>query len=161
LIHDVKLDWPDLIVERFGEDGGLAWLAPWWDIVVSRVAVIFMNKFGCWFLQRPSGEVQLLNVFTGTLETIASSHQEFSSRVNTKGWQEANLLVQLVAALHHEGKIPAPNQCYAVALHTAIGGPNPMSGEIINVNHVMVMETEIWQSICVQALRRRKGTADA
>lgn len=161
MIQDIKLDWPDLIVEQFGNDGGAGWLQNWSGVLVGRVAIVFMNKFGCWYLENPSGKIELLNVFTGTLTEVASSRATFASLVNSRSWQEANLLVQLVAALHHDGKVPAAGQCYAVAPHTAIGGPNPMSGEVINLEHVMVMDTAVWQAICAQALRLRRSDSKA
>jgi hypothetical protein len=108
--------------------------------------------FGFWFLRRPEGHVEMLDVFTGQVERIANSYEDFMREVNEQWWQEAYLFSELVYQLHQKGKIPGPGQCYALAPHPALGGPNPANGDAIDLRFIMVTDVVVWQSICVQFL---------
>lgn len=111
-----------------------------------------MSKFGIWFLRRPEGEFEMLDVFTGQLHPIADRYNDFIQEVNEPWWQEVYLLSELIFQLHEAGKVPGPSQCYALAPHPALGGPNPMNGAAVDPNLVMVMDVPVWQSICAQSL---------
>jgi hypothetical protein len=63
------------------------------------------------------------------------------------------LLSELVYRLHEAGKVPGPGQCYALAPHPALGGPNPMLDEAIDLRFVMIMDIGVWESLCAQAVR--------
>lgn len=147
-----RLTWTDLLVQDVTPDQFRDWLAPWNGIVVGKVALAFLNKFGAWFLRRPEGHVEMLDVFTGQLHRAADSDEDFARKVNERSWQEAYLLSELVFKLHEEGKVPGPNQCYALAPHPALGGRNPANGETVDPKFVMVMDVCIWQSLCAQSL---------
>jgi hypothetical protein len=148
----LKLTWSDLIIDGLPSDELAALLAPWSFVLQDRVAPIFLNKFGSWFLQRPSGCVDVLDVLTASIETVAPSHDAFVARVNERNWQEEYLLSRLVYDLHHAGKIPGPKECYALAPHPALGGPNPQLGELVQLDHITVMSLRLWQSLCRQSL---------
>jgi hypothetical protein len=148
----LKLTWSDLIIEDLPSDELAALLAPWSFVLEGRVAPIFLNKFGSWFFHRPSGCIDLLDVLTANVETVAPSHEAFVARVNERSWQEEYLLSRLVYELHGAGKIPGPNECYALAPHPALGGPNPQLGEPVQLEYVMVMSLRLWQSFCRQSL---------
>jgi len=150
----VKLTWKDLIVEDVSPKEFADWMRPWSGVVSGRVALAFLNRFGVWFLRRPEGPVDMLDVLTGTVERVADNHEAFIAEVNGVGWQETYLASKVVLALHQVGKVPGPKQCYAVTPPVALGGPNPMAGERVPVENVMVMDIPIWQSLCAQALGR-------
>ncbi len=95
----------------------------------------------------------MLNVLSGELVQIAKSNEEFVACVNQREWQEAYLLSELVFQLHEVGKVPGAGQCYALAPHPAIGGPNPFFGERIDPRFVTVMDVVVWQGICAQFVR--------
>jgi hypothetical protein len=63
-------------------------------LVGGRLAPEFLNKFGSWFLRRPEGHVEMLDVLTGTIDKVANSYEEFIGLVNEPGWQEVYLLRQ-------------------------------------------------------------------
>jgi hypothetical protein len=94
----------------------------------------------------------LLDVFTGQLERIADTYDDFIKEVNEQWWQETCLFSKLLFQLHEAGKVPGPGQCYALAPHPALGGPNPWAGDPINPEFVMVTDVVVWQSICAQSL---------
>lgn len=113
----------------------------------------FLNKFGVWFLRRPDGTVDMLDVFTGDLERVADTYEALVANVNDPAWQEVYLLSKLVRELRAAGTIPGPGECYAIAPPAPFGGPNPMGGDDVGASQVMVMRMGTWQSICAQAVR--------
>src|SRR5689334_8679016 len=95
-----RLTWADLLIEDITPDQFRDWLAPWSGVVTGRVAPAFLSKFGFWFLRRPEGHVEMLDVFTGRLQRVADGQDEFVRDVNEQWWQEAYLLSELVFQLH-------------------------------------------------------------
>jgi hypothetical protein len=148
-----RLSWADLLIQDFTPEDCQRWLAPWSGFVGGPVGPEFLNKFGSWFLRRPEGRVEMLNVLTGAVEEMAKSYEEFVPLVNDQRWQETYLLSELVYQLHQRGTIPGVGQCYALAPHPALCGPNPANGEQVDPRFVMVMEIGLWQSLCAQAVR--------
>jgi hypothetical protein len=148
-----RLTWDDLVIRDIAPDDCQQWLAPWSWLVDGRLAVEFLNKFGSWFIRRPEGHVEVLDVLRGTIEQIADSYEAFIRLVNEQWWQEDYLLSESVYALHQQGIIPGTGQCYALAPHPALGGPNPANGEQIDHRFVMVMDIPVWQSLCAEFLQ--------
>lgn len=143
----MKLTWNDLLIQDLDEQEVSALLSPWSFMLQGRVAPIFLNKFGSWFLRRPSGQVDVLDVLAGGVEEVADSYESFVGCVNDVSWQEDFLLSRTVLDLHGAGKVPGPRECYAIAPHPALGGGPAGS---IHVARVMVMSLNVWQSICRQ-----------
>ena len=94
----------------------------------------------------------MLDVFTGDLQLVAETYDDFVEKVNTQLWQEVYLFSELVVQLHEAGKVPGPGQCYALCPHPALGGPNPGNREIVDPKFVMVMDIAVWQSLCAHSL---------
>ena len=147
-----RLTWSDLLIEDITPEQTEAWLVPWARLVAGRAALAFVSKFGFLFLRRVEGHVEMLDVFTGQLTRAAESYEAFVRDVNEPWWQEVYLLSELVSRLHQAGKIPGPDQCYALCPHPAQGGPNPVNGEAVDPRFVMVMDVALWQCVCAQAL---------
>jgi hypothetical protein len=152
-----RLTWSDLLIQDISPDDCRRWLEPWSWLIEGHFAPEFLNKFGSWFLRRPEGHVEMLDVFTGRVEKVADSNEEFVGLVNEGWWQEVYLLSELVYELHQRGIIPGPGQCYALAPHPAVGGPNPANGEKVDARFVMVMDIPAWQSLCSQFCQRPGG----
>mgnify|MGYP006969391880 CR=1 FL=1 len=148
----MRLAWADLLIENIGPNQFRDWIAPWSGVVGGRMAPAFMNKFGSWFLRRPEGQVEMLDVFTGQLKRAADTYDAFVREVNEQWWQETYLLSELVYQLHEAGKVSGPGQCYALAPHPALGGPNPANGDVVDPKFVLVTDIPVWQSICAQSL---------
>src|SRR5437879_6084827 len=125
----MALTWNDLIIEEVTPEQFQQWLEPWASAIGGVVAPAFMSKFGTWFLRRPEGHVEMLDVSTGTVHRMADTDEDFVAEVNQQWWQEIYLLSELVLRLHGVGKVPGPGQCYALAPHPALGGPNPLNGD--------------------------------
>jgi hypothetical protein len=147
-----RLTWADLLIDDIAPDQFRDWIEPWAGVVGGTVAPAFLSKFGFWFLRRPAGAVEMLDVFTGQLQPVADSYEAFVREVNEQWWQEVYLLSELVVQLHEAGKVPGPGQCYALAPHPALGGPNPANGEAVDLRFVQVMDVVVWQSLCAQFL---------
>jgi hypothetical protein len=148
----VKLTWADLLIDNFSDDDFQRWLLPWSPVIGGPVAPAFMSKFGTWFLRRPEGHVEMLDVFTGEVERVADTYEQFVAKVNDPSWQEVYLLSPLVYQLHGEGKVASSGQCYGLAAPPAFGGPNPLAGDQVDTRFVMVLDIEVWQSLCRQAV---------
>ena len=148
----MQLAWDDLLIQDITSEQFDQWLAPWTGVIVGRVAPAFMNKFGSWFLRRPEGYIEMFDVLTGRIERIADNYDTFVRDVNEQWWQETYLLSELVYQLHQYGKIPGPEQCFALAPHPALGGQNPANGDTVDPKFVMVTDIIVWQSICSQSL---------
>jgi len=58
----LRLTWDDLLIQDITPDQFRDWLSPWTGVVTGRVAPAFMSKFGSWFLRRPEGYVEMLDV---------------------------------------------------------------------------------------------------
>jgi hypothetical protein len=138
-----KLTWDDLLIESIPESDVFKWLGYWSGMVGGRAALVFMSKFGDWFLRRPEGSTDQLSVIEGTCSTVASTPEEFALLVNTQAWQEEHLLSFQVAQLHERGIIPQRGQCYALV-------PHPMWLGRIDIERVMLMDIGAWQHICAQ-----------
>jgi len=148
-----KLTWDDLLIEDISNADFALWMQNWSGVISGRIAPVFLNKFGVWFLRRPEGVVDMLDVFTGQVERVAHSYEAFWADVNDRPWQEIYLLSKHVYALHEAGKIPGPGECYALVPHPALGGSNPLAGDPIDQRLVMIMPIGAWQQICSQLLR--------
>ena len=147
-----RLTWADLLIDDITPDQFRDWIAPWTRVVGGTVAPAFLSKFGVWFLRRPAGAVEMLDVFSGHMQQVADDYEAFVREVNEQWWQEVYLLSELVYQLHEAGKVPGPGQCYALAPHPALGGPNPANGEAVDPQFVQVMDVVVWQSLCAQFL---------
>ncbi len=148
----MKLTWADLLIDDVSADSFQQWLLPWSPVIGGQVAPAFMSKFGTWFLRRPKGHVEMLDVFTGEVVRVSDTYEQFVGDVNDPTWQEAYLLSPLVFQLHREGKIAGPGQCYGLAPHPAFGGPNPLTGDPVDTRFVMVLDIAVWQDLCRQAV---------
>jgi len=138
-----KLTWDDLLIQSISESDARTWLGYWSGMAGGRVALVFMSKFGDWFLRRPDGGTDELSVIEGTHSPVASTPEEFASLVNTQAWQEQHLLSLQVAQLHERGIIPERGQCYALT-------PHPVFLGRIDIERVMLMDIGVWQHICAQ-----------
>ena len=147
-----RLTWADLLIDDITPDQFRAWIAPWAGVIGGTVAPAFLSKFGVWFLRRPAGAVEMLDVFTGQLQPVTDSYEAFVREVNEPWWQEVYLLSELVLQLHEVGKVPGPGECYAIAPHPALGGPTPTNGEAVDPRFVLIVDVVVWQSICAQSL---------
>jgi len=148
----MALTWDDLIIENITPDQFRRWIEPWSGVVTGQIAPSLMSRFGTWFLRRPEGYVDMLDVFTGAVERIADTYEGFIADVNRQQWQEDYLLSRLVLCLHEADMIPGPAECYALVPHPAFGGPNPFNGDVVDPQFVMVMLVFVWQSVCAQSV---------
>jgi len=153
----MRLTWADLLIEEITPEDFRRWIENWEGGVSGQIAPAFMNKFGTWFLRRPEGHVEMLDVFTGSVERLAETYEKFIAEVNERWWQEMYLLSELVFQLHQAGKVPGSGQCYALAAHPAFGGPNPMLGQPVDPRFVTIMDIGLWQSLSAQIIRDTGG----
>ncbi len=152
----IQLGWPDLVIDLDHLDHE-ALLRPWNSVISGTLAARYMNRFGCWFIQRPEGHVELLDVFFGQVEQIASSFEEFESQMNDPAWQEVYLLSKQVFDLHLSGKVAAGTSCYAIVPPPLLGGPDPWASDRISPESVMVLDAVVLQGIYSQVFLQSCG----
>lgn len=115
---------------------------------------MFLNRFGCWFLRRPDGSTDFLDVLSGGLETVAQTPEEFAANMNHQPWQEAYLLTEVIYQLSQLGIKAEGSQCLALVPHPRLGGKNPYENPALGVTDVMLMDVGLWQGICRDSLYR-------
>ena len=142
----IKLTWEDLILDEVTADEAAAWLPQWNWLVSGQVYPVLLSRFGNWFLRRPDGSTDLLDVHDGVTERVAASPEAFDAAVNTPQWQEQYLYCALVLRYRREGVVARGRDVIAFA-------PHPALVESIEHCKVMVMHVAAWQAICAQTLR--------
>lgn len=139
-----RLSWSDIFTDasalNFAE-----LLAYWPNTVSSRVSPIGASAFGDLYFQRPDGSVECLDVLEGGTHLVAASQEDFATLMNSREWQESNLLTEGVALLLERGLARGPEQFFAFAPHPSFVGK-------IDWSRVMTLDSAIWHSICSQAL---------
>jgi hypothetical protein len=138
---NMPLSWNDLIISDIPEKECRRCLSLWAFMLSGKVSLVFMSKFGDWYLRRPDGSTEELSVIEGTLKQIAETPEEFQGLVNNEEWQEEHLLSYQVWLLHEKGVVPANNQCYGLAPHPCFTGT-------IDIEKAVILDIYVWQSIC-------------
>jgi hypothetical protein len=141
------LSWPDIFVDASLLDFPRL-LGHWPHTISGPLRPIGASVFGDCFFQRPNGHVERLDVLEGGVHPVASTFDEFSRLMNSREWQEANLLTRGIALLMDRGLVRGDGQFFAFAPHPSF------TGKII-WDRVMPMDAEIWHSICAQTLDAR------
>lgn len=141
------LAWQELVLEVDGDTPVDRWIAPWSAFCRGRLRIRFLNRFGCFFLDRTDGRVEMLDVFYGQLEPIAETAAEFEAMLTDPSWRQVYLLSEYVSRLHQAGKIAAEHDCYAIAPPPLVGGPDPWGEPSLAVEAAMVMEVEVLQRL--------------
>ncbi|MDF1761827.1 MAG: hypothetical protein P1U57_00320 [Oleibacter sp.] len=65
--------------------------------------------------------------------------------MNSKKWQESNLMPEVVWELQNRGLVREPGQVYGFA-------PHPSLTDKISPEAALVMDAVVWHSICAQLL---------
>ena len=148
-----KLTWDDLLIRDFTREDAHRWLSVWSWLVSGTLTPEFMTKFGDWYLRRPDGSIEMLDVLEGRLVKVADSVDDFYALVKTQEWQEENLLSLMVYQLHEQGMVPGAGQCYGFAPHPSISGD-------MQLEQVMIIEIMAWQTICSEFFLLEQATDD-
>src|SRR5690554_5985595 len=109
-----RLGWSDFVLEPDAAAPVDRWLAPWAALCQGSFRVRFLNRFGCFFLERRNGLCEMLDVFYGQLEPLAASPAEFETLKADPAWREVYLLAGYVRRLHAAGRIAEGEECYAL-----------------------------------------------
>jgi hypothetical protein len=151
----------DLLIELDPVPDRERWLEPWSWLLHGRFAARHQNRFGCWFLERPEGGIEMLDVFFGLVDEVAPSFADFVAKMDDPGWREVYLLSDFVARLHEAGKVARGTQVYILAPPPAVNGPDPWGREPLSTAAAMVVDNLVLQSLYSQAARlaREAGSA--
>ena len=138
------------------------WFAAWdsllpRDLAGERRSALFASRFGTLFYARPDGTCHMLDVFFGEVQELAPDIATLSEFLREPSWQETYLLAASVRALHAAGSFARGTECYAIAPHPAVGGPDPWAEPALDPAAIMVLEGARWQEQCVAFLRRARA----
>jgi hypothetical protein len=118
--------------------------------------VLFASRFGTLFFARPDGSCHMLDVFFGEVQEVASDAATLGEFLREPSWLETYLLAASVRALAVAGVVARGTECYAIAPHPAVGGPDPWAEPVLSPASIMVLEGARWQEQCVAFLRRAR-----
>lgn len=139
-----SLTWDDLFVDAARLDFN-SLLLEWPGLIKGQIRPIGASVFGDLFFESRTGEVQKIDVLKGGVHSVAESFQQFTSMMNSREWQEQNLLSQGVALLKERGVERGLDQFYGFAPHPTFTGK-------IDWSRVMPLDAVVWNSICAQSL---------
>lgn len=142
------------------------WFAVWDTLLPRRLAgeprtALFASRFGTLFYARPDGSCHMLDVFFGEVQELAPDIATLAEFVRNPAWQETYLLAASVRALAATGVVARGTECYAIAPHPAVGGPDPWAEAVLDPAAIMVLEGGCWQALCVDFLRRARQANDS
>jgi len=158
-------DLSDLLIDAAAHPEVADWFAVWDTILPRGVAgelrePLFASRFGTLFYARPDGTCFMLDVFFGDVQELAPDIATLAEFVSNPAWQETYLLAASVRALAATGIFARGTECYAIAPHPAVGGPDPWAEEVLDPAAIMVLEGGPWQGLCVDFLRRARQSND-
>jgi hypothetical protein len=137
------------------------WFIAWEGLLPRALAgetrsVLFSSRFGTLFYARPDGTCHMLDVFFGEVQEIAPDAGTLGQFLSEPSWLETYLLAASVRALAAAGVVASGTECYAIAPHPAVGGPDPWAEPVLSPASIMVLEGARWQEQCVAFLRRAR-----
>ena len=140
----MSLSWSDIFLDGPEFDFQHV-LAQWSPLVEGQLQPIGMSAFGDLYFLRPDGTVHVLDVLEGAVRQVAESQAEFGTSMNSREWQDANLMPDVVWQLQQRGLIRGNGQVFGFAPHPAFVGK-------IAPETAMALEAVVWHSICSQSV---------
>ncbi len=152
----------DLLIDADAYPEIADWFAVWDAILPAGLAgeprtPLFASRFGTLFYARPDGSCHMLDVFFGEVQELAPDAATLALFLREPAWQETYLLAASVRALAAAGTVAHGTECYAIAPHPAVGGPDPWAETVLDPAAIMVLEGARWQEQCVDFLRRARA----
>lgn len=145
----MQLTWADLFHEGSEVDFP-SLFAQWPGLIEGPIQPIGMSAFGDLYFRRPDGTVHVLDLLEGGIRQVAASDADFRANMNSRAWQDANLMPEVVALLRERGLQPGPGQVYGFAPHPALVGK-------LDFKTAVVLDAVVWHTLCRQIL----GTASS
>jgi hypothetical protein len=155
---DGPLALRELVIDAVEFPGIGAWFAVWEKLLPAGLAgearrALFASRFGTLFFARPDGTCHMLDVFFGEVQEVAPDRATLEEFAQDSAWRETYLLAASVRALRSAGVVASGTECYAIAPHPAVGGPDPWAEAVLDTAAIMVLEGGRWQEQCVEFLR--------
>jgi len=148
---EFKFTWDDLIVSNVTPDEAAAWLSSWQWLGLGRIAPIFLSRFGNWFFHRTDGSIHMLEVTEADVKQVAPNFAAFQAAVNTQEFQEQYLYSALAMRFRRQGVIATGRQAIGFA-------PHPALADSLDNCRPMVLDMQVWQTICGQTMQQVRGT---
>lgn len=140
----MSLGWSDIFLQEPEFDFRRI-LEQWSPLVEGQLQPLGLSAFGDFYFLRPDGAVHVLDVIEGAVRLVAVSKDVFGSCMNSREWQDANLMPEVVLQLYRCGLVRGPGQLFGFAPHPAFAGK-------IVPETAMVLDAVVWHGICSQAV---------
>lgn len=161
-MHLAAGEHADLLIDAGAHPEIADWFAVWDTVLPAALAgerrmPLFASRFGTLFFARPDGSCHMLDVFFGEVQELAPDAATLALFLREPSWRETYLLAASVRALAATGIAARGTECYAIAPHPAVGGPDPWAELALDPAAIMVLEGARWQEQCVEFLRRARA----
>jgi hypothetical protein len=140
----VSLSWEEIFLQGPEIDFRNI-VAQWAPLISGSLQPIGLSAFGDFYFLRPDDTVHVLDVLDGVVRQVAESYADFGECMNSKEWQDANLMPEVVWQLQERGVSRGPGQVFGFAPHPALVGK-------IAPETAMALDAVVWHSICAQLL---------
>ncbi|MBL1271175.1 MAG: hypothetical protein COB25_001875 [Oceanospirillales bacterium] len=140
----MSISWSEIFLQGAEIDFGQL-LEQWSPLVSGKIQPIGLSAFGDIYFLQPDGSVKVLDVLEGAVHEVAESQRAFGECMNSKEWQDSNLMPEVVWQLQNRGLVRKPGEVYGFAPHPSLAGK-------VSPETAMVMDAFVWHSICAQLL---------
>jgi hypothetical protein len=107
---------------------------------------VAFTLFGDALIERPGGEVLLLDALEGELRPVVASRRELDAFLRMEEGREL-LLADMAEVLWEQGVRPEPHQCYGYKLPPVLGGG-------LGLENIQLFDREIYMSLQGQLHRQ-------
>jgi len=136
------LSWDDLFLQDSSLDF-VRILSCWPQLDFGRIRPIGLSAFGDCFFERSDGTIHVLDTLHGRVYQVATSMDEFTTKMNSPQWQEEHLMSAFLAQLLENGLSRGPGQVIGFAPHPAFTGK-------LSAGQAMALDPIVWHSIAGQ-----------
>ena len=114
-------------------------LADWAWLLKGSFRPLALTRFCDWFIERPDGSVEFLDMLEGTLRRIAPSLAEWHAMLDTIEGREL-LLAEMVELMYEKGAVLRPGECFGYRVP-------PIAGGAIDSANVTTYKVEFYASV--------------
>jgi hypothetical protein len=111
--------------EYIVDQDGISWsdaLAGWGWLLPAEFELWFVTRLCDLIIVDADGAVRFVDVSAGSIETVASSREEFFGLVDAPGNGDNWFAFSLVAKCVESGQRLSPGRCYGLAIPSVLGG---------------------------------------
>lgn len=122
------------ITDYLIDQAGIEWatlLGPFHSLIPREFTVWLVNRYGDVIFVPDDGSIHILDVGRGTVEQVAASRDEFTTRLDEDANANDWLMLPLVDACVAAGLLLQPGQCYSYRRPPVLGGAYSVGNTIV------------------------------